>query len=684
MRKLLISAAVSLATLGLIFRLVFKGASQQAGIWPLLRDASLPLLLVYVVCQIGQTFFRAERYRCLLRGAGESAVPSAWQTFLATVTRNAMVDMLPARAGELGYLALMNRGYRVGADTCLSSMAVSFLLDLVALAAVLAVAVTAPWTWRQASWPLLAGGAVALTMLCLAGAVALFAILPSCATAVVTWCARRRLPRRLQAVLAFGQRVALAIARVRDRRVLLTALLLSLGVRFCKYGGLYAAFVAVTRLHLPLLAAAQARHLLPALLAAEGAASLPLPALLGFGVYEGGGTAVWKAMGFDPAAAFLAMLALHVLSQTLDYTLGAAAGIVIAIRWPAPRQARRAPRLWLLASGAALLTAAAVFAAWEWRAFGKLGALTPPGKGDAVTADDAERVRLRAFAARHRGLVVWSSNRFGNHDILALELPSLALKRLTSHPHTETFPRLSPDGSKLLFARSQRPWVSQRDQRAWDTWMLNLRSGQEHLVASNANAATWTWDGRGAVYQRHGRQVVLQELDTGKVQLLFESGRAPVPAGVDLQTPDYDARTGRLAVTLRGAARITAVYGPADGARQIGGGDSCQMAWLPDGALCSVGHGGRLRNAIYRHVLDPPRNDIWLDLPEPYSHEYFPRLSHDGRLLVLGASAGAHEHDTADYEIFAWEPGTAPEDAVRLTFHTGNDCWPDVWLEDAP
>jgi hypothetical protein len=72
---------------------------------------------------------------------------------------------------------------------------------------------------------------------------------------------------------------------------------------------------------------------------------------------------------------------------------------------------------------------------------------------------------------------------------------------------------------------------------------------------------------------------------------------------------------------------------------------------------------------------------LWLDLPGPYSHEYVPKVSNDVRWLVLGACATGHEHDTADYEIFLWKIGSAPEAAVRLTHHTGNDCWPDVFIE---
>ena len=48
---------------------------------------------------------------------------------------------------------------------------------------------------------------------------------------------------------------------------------------------------------------------------------------------------------------------------------------------------------------------------------------------------------------------------------------------------------------------------------------------------------------------------------------------------------------------------------------------------------------------------------VFMDLPGAYSHEYFPKLSNDGRWLVWGATAEGHEHDRADYEIFLGKSG---------------------------
>jgi Tol biopolymer transport system component len=61
-------------------------------------------------------------------------------------------------------------------------------------------------------------------------------------------------------------------------------------------------------------------------------------------------------------------------------------------------------------------------------------------------------------------------------------------------------------------------------------------------------------------------------------------------------------------------------------------------------------------------------------------HEYFPKLSNDGRWLIWVASAGGHEHDRADYAIFVWQPGTPIEQVARLTHDEGNDQWPDIFV----
>ena len=108
--------------------------------------AALPALIgAYVACQFAQAFARAQRARVLLRASmpAGAAVPGPGRTTLVTLVRGACADMLPARVGELSYVAMLNRGCAVPAADCLSSLAIGLLLDFFALLAVLAGAVGA-------------------------------------------------------------------------------------------------------------------------------------------------------------------------------------------------------------------------------------------------------------------------------------------------------------------------------------------------------------------------------------------------------------------------------------------------------------------------------------------------------------------------------------------------------------
>jgi hypothetical protein len=71
---------------------------------------------------------------------------------------------------------------------------------------------------------------------------------------------------------------------------------------------------------------------------------------------------------------------------------------------------------------------------------------------------------------------------------------------------------------------------------------------------------------------------------------------------------------------------------------------------------------------------------VLMDVPGAYSHEYFPRVSSDGRWLVWGAAAAGHEHDKADYEMFAWRLGADWSTVIRLTFSKANDQWPELYI----
>ena len=143
-----------------------------------------------------------------------------------------------------------------------------------------------------------------------------------------------------------------------------------------------------------------------------------------------------------------------------------------------------------------ILVAVAVAGGMRWKL--KQGRFTPPPAGESVLERDIAKAD-----GLPEGFVVWSSNRFGNHDILKMKLPGREITRLTNHPHTEFHPRVSPDGNHVVFSRSHIPWVSQRNQAPWDVIILNLQSGEERLLAKNANWPTWSTDGKEVYFLRN-------------------------------------------------------------------------------------------------------------------------------------------------------------------------------------
>lgn len=683
--RLVASAAVSAFMVAVLLRqLPGAQGEQTASVLNVLGHIVWSWIAIYLVLQVSQTVFRAIRYGVLLRAAGEPEVPGFFHLLLVTMTRNMFVDMVPARAGELLYIGLLNRGYRVSGQSCLSSLAISFIFDFIALGMVFVLLLG--WHLLHAAWqPLYAVAGVAFLSAPAVALVALFRM----PRPLLEW-AEARLAGRMRPawstkLIAFAHRVVDAMETTQRSGTMGRTLLLSMAVRSCKYVGLFAAFKAVTVLNFPAMADASLLQVLTALLSSEAAASLPLPSFMSFGTYEAGGAAAWTALGFPAATAAVATLAFHICSQIVDYSLGGiglllftlVGGRPVAASEQAPASAGR--RKVVLAATFVVLFLCVLLAAWQYRKFSKLGSIKPPGSGRALrVAPDVLADSKRLLEGRI-GFVVWSSNREGNHDLWMMDLVSGRTRRLTTNPHVDTFPRISPDGKRILFARSREPWVPQRNEIPWDAWMLDIGTGAELRLAEFAYSPTWIMDD-SILFQRRGTQVVERVLSTGVERVRLSSGTGDIPGGTLLQTPSFNPANGSLVTTLRGAARTTALITREAEVKAIDRG--CQHHWTPDGTwILGVKPGGRLKNHICQ--IDPStlKASTLFDADGDYSHEYFPRMSADGRFLVYGASKGAHEHDAADYEIFLWKVGTEFKSALRLTYHTGNDCWPDIHLQ---
>jgi hypothetical protein len=159
-----------------------------------------------------------------------------------------------------------------------------------------------------------------------------------------------------------------------------------------------------------------------------------------------------------------------------------------------------------------------------------------------------------------------------------------------------------------------------------------------------------------------------------------------MPAGARLQNPKFNDVTKQLVFTARQSdiGSNTGHWGTAidTNGKHLAVLNGCELGWTSDlASLYQVTPGGT-DGSLHIVSVDPKtlEHKTLINLRGEFTHEYWPKDSSNGEYMVFGASRGSdqHEHDTEDYEIFLWKLGSDSGEATRLTFHSGNDNWPDV------
>jgi len=346
-----------------------------------------------------------------------------------------------------------------------------------------------------------------------------------------------------------------------------------------------------------------------------------------------------------------------------------------------PPNARRAGAA-RLSCGRALAALASVITGCATVAGGPSGSEEQPSP--------AEKQAMASVGGKANGQIVWSSSRLGNHDLFVMNTDGSNVHAITQGDAVDWFPRFSPDGSRILFTRSKKGWVYERDANTdgkWDIFTVTPDGKEETKVVDNASWGGWV-TGNEIVYVR-STAVYRRALAGGEESMLVDSTKVSDLDGALLQQPELSKDGAHLAITLRGSKRETGIW-DLKNKTWTRTSEGCQINWTPAGDeiywVHPSGNGGS--RVLHLPVANgkPSKSDADLDaitlidLPGRRSHEYFPQLSADGKWLVWAATQRGHDHDLADYEIYLWEVGTPADSAVRLTFHSGNDRWPDIFI----
>jgi Tol biopolymer transport system component len=315
-----------------------------------------------------------------------------------------------------------------------------------------------------------------------------------------------------------------------------------------------------------------------------------------------------------------------------------------------------------------------------------------PPKGSQDAPPDEETAAMKAMGQKVKGTIVWSSSRLGNHDLFTMKTDGSEVKAITHGEEVDWFPRFSPDGSKILFCRSKKGWVSERDANDSDKWDIYTVNPDGSGIAKVVDSGSWaSWIASDEIVFVRGIKIFRTKLGSKKETEIMSSEGVSDLDGALLQQPEMSPDGKYIAITLRGSKRETGIW---DIAKKswTSTGLGCQINWKPDGTgiywVNPTGNGG---SEIFsmpikdgKPVKELSDDDMRLmDYPGRRSHEYFPEVSADGKWMVWGITQRGHDHDIADYEIYLWQVGTPPESGVRLTYHSANDRWPDIFIPGA-
>ena len=101
---------------------------------------------------------------------------------------------------------------------------------------------------------------------------------------------------------------------------------------------------------------------------------------------------------------------------------------------------------------------------------------------------------MAALGEAVKGQIVWSSSRLGNHDLFVMDTDGSNVRPITKGENVDWFPRFAPDGSRILFTRSKKGWVFERDANTdgkWDIFTVTPDGKEETKVVDNASWGSW-------------------------------------------------------------------------------------------------------------------------------------------------------------------------------------------------
>jgi uncharacterized membrane protein YbhN (UPF0104 family) len=317
----LFSLVVSLISFGYLFSKI-----DVAEVRSVIYNAIPSWLVIFVIFSLSMSIFRTWRYQVLLLASGYCTATTA--VFLITLVRNFFSDLLPARLGTLVYIYLVRTRLHIPLPPALASFSYAFVFDILSLSLLIIPALAFIRISPESTAAVSIAGLVLL-----AASAAVVHFLPGLSHGASLICnSLIFLPEKWRLRLRDGL-VATEqhLAMVQSGGVYWKVILLSFGVRICKYGSLYALLLGLV---IPLgytVSEFPAAKVFLGLTSAEMASSLPISGIAGFGAYEGTWALVFQLLGYSERTALLTGISHHLVTQLYGYGLGVLALLTLLL-----------------------------------------------------------------------------------------------------------------------------------------------------------------------------------------------------------------------------------------------------------------------------------------------------------------------------------------------------------------
>jgi len=455
------------------------------------------------------------------------------------------------------------------------------------------------------------------------------------------------IPTRLGKISKFLEKIQSEIESVSKANIFGQVLLLSFGVRVFKYLGLWALLLALLTPRGYQLSELPFHTMFLGMCVAEMSASLPISGIAGIGTYQGAWITVFSLLGFPLDLAKTTSVSHHLVTQAWGYSIGLVSLLILLTPFSKVEAANFGYRKPMLVKFIGLLIAV-----------GTLTYLLLPR--EEKISEYKGVVNKPSFCA-DSCLVVFDSRRGETFGIY--KLTEGGVEKIVDLPDRhEMFPDLNAESVVYASAKGAGRYAES------DIRLVNLKTGEDSLVANNGTFPSFLDDGR-IIFERNRKEIV-----DNKGKVIFPTEDFPDWNGFEIVKPR--AFGSKLAFTSDRGGRWHVWVIDLDLKTSEKISDGCQPEFLSENEIVFINNKkSKSGSGIFKADLLTKEISVVHDLDGEFGHEYFP-FPLNGGVIFSATNEDDHSHEEGKYQLFFVSKDGKLE---RITDDNAGSRWARTW-----